>query len=294
MTEDTSPRAGHGAREWRRPPRQFLEWMTALGLAARTDMPEALIRTLARTAEDAGYRSLWVNNPPGHDGLTPAAWALDATATISVGTGVVPVSHHPPAGIAERVHRLRLPADRYRLGVGSGSGEHPRDRLRAALRELRPLVEHELVAAALGPLACRVAGEEADAVLLNAVSPALARRSADLARAGAGAAGRTVPRVYASVLVGVGPEGRDRLEQVAGFYARIPFYAAHFQRLGLAPADVMVGVDEAAELDERLAPWRGVVDELVVGIAAAPEEVPRLVGPVQAAWRASERPSTYP
>jgi hypothetical protein len=46
------------------PPGHCLECMTALGLAARTDMPEPLVRSLARAAEEAGHRSLWSSASP--------------------------------------------------------------------------------------------------------------------------------------------------------------------------------------------------------------------------------------
>jgi alkanesulfonate monooxygenase SsuD/methylene tetrahydromethanopterin reductase-like flavin-dependent oxidoreductase (luciferase family) len=265
--------------------------MTTLGFMARSEMPEPVIRSVAKAAEDAGCSTLWINNPPGQDGLTPIAWALDATSSIRAGSGVVPVSHHPPAEIARRLGELGLPAERYRLGVGSGQGERPRDRVRAALRELRPL-GYELVVGALGPVICRLAGEEADGLLLNAVTPAIAAESAALAREGASSAGRPAPRIAAGALVGIGAEGRERLAQSAAFYASLPFYVAHFERTGLTPADFQVAVDDVAELGERLAPWRGVVDEVVVMVALAPdraaEELPRLVEPIAAAWHATD------
>lgn len=264
--------------------------MTALGCALRFDMPESVIRSAARLAEDAGYECAWINNPPGRDGITPVAWAADATSHIALGTGVVPVSHHSPAEILQRVNDLDLPRERYRLGIGSGWGPHPVDRVRDALRELRPVAGCELVVGALGPRMCSLAGEEADAVLLNAVTPAHARRSAELVRAAAARAGRPAPHVYASVLAGLGEEFRARLEQAAAFYTTIPSYARHFERIGVAPADVMLAARDLQELGAGLAAWRGVVDEIVVGIPPAPDrpdEVLRVLEPVRTAWQAS-------
>jgi alkanesulfonate monooxygenase SsuD/methylene tetrahydromethanopterin reductase-like flavin-dependent oxidoreductase (luciferase family) len=264
--------------------------VTALSWALRYDMPESVIRSAARLAEDTGYECAWINNPPGRDGLAPVAWAADATSHIDLGTGVVPVSHHSPADILRRVNELGLPGERYRLGIGSGWGPHPVDRVRAALRELRPAAGCELVVGALGPRMCTLAGEEADAVLLNAVTPASARRSAELARAAAAAAGRPAPRIYVLVLAGLGEEFRARLDQAAAFYTTIPSYARHFARLGLAPADVMLAAGDLQELGAGLAAWRGVVDEVVVGIPPDPErpdEVLRLLEPVRTAWQAS-------
>jgi alkanesulfonate monooxygenase SsuD/methylene tetrahydromethanopterin reductase-like flavin-dependent oxidoreductase (luciferase family) len=260
---------------------------TALGVMVRVGMPEAVVRSAARAAEDAGFGGLWCNNPPGQDGLTPIAWAAGASARIALGTGVVPVSHHAPDEILRRIEELRVPRERYRLGVGSGQGAHPVDRVRAALWELRPVAGCELVLGALGPRMCALAGAEADAALLNAVTPAHARRSAEVAAAGASTAGRPAPRIYAGVLIGLGADGAARLEQAAAFYARLPFYVAHFERMGVTPADVSIAARDVGELAERLAAWRGVVDELTVMGPAGPdhpEAVLRLIEHVQAAW----------
>jgi alkanesulfonate monooxygenase SsuD/methylene tetrahydromethanopterin reductase-like flavin-dependent oxidoreductase (luciferase family) len=263
--------------------------MTALGCALRFDMPESVIRSAARLAEDAGYECAWINNPPGRDGITPVAWASDATSHIALGTGVVPVSHHSPAEILRRVNDLDLPRQRCRLGIGSGWGPHPVDRVRDAVRELRPVAGCDVVVGALGPRMCTVAGEEADAVLLNAVTPALARQAAELVRAAAARTGRPV-RIYASVLAGLGQEFRARLEQAAAFYLTIPSYARHFQRTGVAPADVMLAAGDVQELGAGLAAWRGVVDEVVVGIPPAPDrpdEILRVLEAIRTAWQAS-------
>jgi alkanesulfonate monooxygenase SsuD/methylene tetrahydromethanopterin reductase-like flavin-dependent oxidoreductase (luciferase family) len=72
--------------------------MTDLGFLVQVQAgpSEALVGSAARAAEDAGYRTLWVNNPPGQDGLTPVAWAARSTTRLTLGSAVIPVSHHPP------------------------------------------------------------------------------------------------------------------------------------------------------------------------------------------------------
>jgi alkanesulfonate monooxygenase SsuD/methylene tetrahydromethanopterin reductase-like flavin-dependent oxidoreductase (luciferase family) len=112
--------------------------VTELGLYVRLDTPAETIRTLARAAEEAGYRGFWMNNPPGQDGLTPLSWAAQATSRITLGSGVIPVSVFTPTASLDQLARLGLPRERYRLGIGSGAGPHPIQRVRAALRELRP------------------------------------------------------------------------------------------------------------------------------------------------------------
>jgi alkanesulfonate monooxygenase SsuD/methylene tetrahydromethanopterin reductase-like flavin-dependent oxidoreductase (luciferase family) len=263
--------------------------MTTLGAFVRTDMPRPTVEAVARAAEEGGYGALWVNNPPGQDGLTPVAWAAAVTRTIRLGTGVVPMSDHTPAEVLARVRSLDLPLDRYRLGVGSGRLPHAADRVRAALRELRPETAAELTVGALGPRVCAVAGEEADSLLLNAVNPEEARRSGDVARAAAAAAGRPAPRIYVVVLAGLGDAGGAALDQVGRFYASMPAYAAHFARTGLTPADGSIAAADLDDLGERLAAWRGAVDELVVSLMPGPqsaEEAVEHVRLVGSAWAA--------
>jgi hypothetical protein len=92
------------------------------------------------------------------------------------------------------------------------------------------------------------------------------------------------------MLIGLGEEGRARLEQAGAFLARIPFYAAHFKRTGLTPADISIAARDARELGDQLATWRGVVDELVVGGATDPDrphDVLRTIETICSAWQAS-------
>jgi alkanesulfonate monooxygenase SsuD/methylene tetrahydromethanopterin reductase-like flavin-dependent oxidoreductase (luciferase family) len=263
--------------------------MTGLGFMVRTGTAESVVRAAARMSEEAGYQSLWINNPPGEDGLTPAAWAAGATSRISLGTGVVPISEHPPAEILNRMAGLDLPRERYRLGIGSGFGAQPRRRVRDALVALRP-AGYELVVGALGPSMCRLAGEAADGVLLVTVTPGYARRSAELARSAAEEARRPPPRVSALLLVGIGAAARARMEGEVAFLAGLPQYAAHFERMGVGPADTLVAARDASELSGRLAAWREVVDELVLTSVPAPDRpdgVLELVEPFRGAWEAS-------
>jgi alkanesulfonate monooxygenase SsuD/methylene tetrahydromethanopterin reductase-like flavin-dependent oxidoreductase (luciferase family) len=111
---------------------------------------------------------------------------------------------------------------------------------------------------------CRLAGEVADGVLFNWLTPEHARRSAEWVREGAAAAGRPSPRLFAYVRVAVGPAGIARLEEEGGRYAAIPAYAAHFARMGAPPDATVVAAPTAAALPDLLARWDGAVDELVV------------------------------
>jgi alkanesulfonate monooxygenase SsuD/methylene tetrahydromethanopterin reductase-like flavin-dependent oxidoreductase (luciferase family) len=84
-------------------------------------------------------------------------------------------------------------------------------RVRDGVATLRGKLNTRIIVAALGPKMCQLAGEVADGVLFNWLTPEYARRSAELVRAGADAAKRPMPRLYAYVRVALGPAASERL-----------------------------------------------------------------------------------
>jgi alkanesulfonate monooxygenase SsuD/methylene tetrahydromethanopterin reductase-like flavin-dependent oxidoreductase (luciferase family) len=236
------------------------------GFALHAGVAPEVIRAAAREAESAGYDSFWVNYPGAIDGLASLAVAAGETERIALGVGVVPLHTHGPERIAADVRRHGLPVDRLLLGVGSsnpgslgrvGSGI-------AALRADPSTRRARLVVAALGPRMCRLAGEVADGVLLNWLTPEHARTSTEWTRAGAAAAGRPTPRLLAYVRVAVGRAGAARLEQEGRVYTAIPAYAAHFARMGVPPVTTAVAADRDAQVPRGLARWEDALDDVVV------------------------------
>ena len=116
---------------------------------------------------------------------------------------------------------------------------------------------------------CRTAGEIADAVLLNWLTPEHARRSADWVRAGAAAAGRQPPALVAYVRLALGPAGHDRLAQEGARYAAIPAYAAHFTRMGVKPLETAIAAQSPNDIPPALRKWEGAVDEVVLRAVTA-------------------------
>jgi alkanesulfonate monooxygenase SsuD/methylene tetrahydromethanopterin reductase-like flavin-dependent oxidoreductase (luciferase family) len=257
--------------------------MSRLGFGLAVGAPEATVRASAKAAEEAGFRTFWLNHPPSQDGLAALAWAADATSRIGLGTGVVPISFRSPASILEGIEQAGLPRSRYRLGIGSGSGPHPLRMVRTALEELRPRAGCELVLAALGPRMCELAGREADAVLLNWVTPEHARRSAAMVLEAAEAAGRPRPGIYAYVRVALGEASLDRLDREAAAYAAIPSYGANFARMGVKAVETAVGGRTAEEVRAGLRAWDGVVDEVVVRAVPAHDQVDEALAILEAA-----------
>src|SRR5713101_4236215 len=148
-----------------------------------------VIRASAREAEALGYGSFWVNHPGSTDGLSALAEAAAETGAVGLGVGVIPLHTRGPVSIVEGVRETRLPLERLLLGIGSPNPDALK-RVRAGVAALRGQLKTRVVIAALGPQMCRLAGEIADGVLFNWLTPEYARLSADWVRAGAAAAGR--------------------------------------------------------------------------------------------------------
>ena len=256
--------------------------LTGRGFALHAGVAPEVIRAAAREAEAAGYDSFWVNYPGPVDGLASLALAAAETTRIALGVGVVPLHTCGPDSIATAVHANALPVARLLLGVGSPNPA-ALARVRDGIGALRARLPARLYVAALGPRMCRLAGEIADGVLLNWLTPEHALRSAEWVRAGAEAAGRPAPRLAAYVRVAVGPGSAARLEEEGRRYAGIPAYADHFARMGVPPGATAVAAATAAAVPEALARWERVLDDVVVRAITARDTVEETLALVRAA-----------
>lgn len=255
------------------------------GFALHAGVTPDVLRATAREAERLGYVSFWVNHPGPVDGLAALGTAAAATQRIDLGIGVIPLHSRGPASIVEGVRTHALPLTRLRLGVGSPNPDALR-RVREGVAALRrDLRDARVVVAALGPRMCRLAGEVADGVLFNWLTPDYARRSAALVREGADAAKRPPPTLYAYVRVAIGAGARERLAEEGRRYAAIPAYASHFERMGVKPVDTAVAADRPEAIAPALAPWEGAVDEIVLRAITAQDTVEDNVELVRAAKR---------
>ncbi len=253
-----------------------------LGFAVFAGTTPEIIRASAREAERLGYSSFWVNHPGSTDGLAALAQAARETQRIELGIGVIPLHTRGPENIVQGVSANALPLDRLLLGVGSPNPEALK-RVRAGIAELRRQLSTRLVVAALGPQMCRLAGEVADGVLFNWLTPEYARLSAERVREGAAAAGRQPPKLFAYVRVALGPAAGDRLQEEANRYAAIPAYGANFTRMGLKPVETTIAAENRDAVRRGLAKWQGAVDEVVIRAITAKDTVEDHLALVRAA-----------
>jgi len=242
--------------------REIEEATMAHGFALYAGVAPEIIRASAREAEALGYQSFWVNHPGAIDGLVSLAHAARDTRRIELGIGVIPVHTRGPESIAGGVTANALPLDRLLLGVGSPNPKSLQ-RVRDGVADLRARLSTRLIVAALGPKMCRLAGEIAGGVLFNWLTPEHARASAEEVRAGAKAAGRPAPRLFAYVRLAIGPAGMAKVVEEAARYAAIPAYGANFTRMGVKPEETAIAVASAEAVPAAIARWRGAVDDVV-------------------------------
>lgn len=254
----------------------------AQGFALFAAAPSEVISASAREAEALGYTSFWVNHPGSFDGLGALAIAAGPTRRLELGIGVIPLHTRGPESIVQGVRTHKLPLDRLLLGVGSPNPEALK-RVRDGIATLRGQVQTRLIVAALGPKMCALAGEVADGVLLNWVTPDYARRSADLVRAAASKAGRQAPKVFAYVRLAMGAAAAAKLQEEADRYGAIPAYAANFARIGVKPVETAIVADTPPAVAKALAQWRGAVDEVVLRAITAADTVEDNLALVRAA-----------
>ena len=254
----------------------------AQGFAVFAATPSEVISACAREAEALGYTSFWVNHPGSFDGLGALAVAAGQTRRLELGIGVIPLHTRGPESIVQGVRTHKLPLDRLLLGVGSPNPQSLK-RVRDGIGALRAQLQTRLVVAALGPKMCALAGEVADGVLLNWVTPEYARRSADIVREAASKAGGRVPKVFAYVRLAMGAPAAAKLQDEADRYAAIPAYGANFARIGVKPADTGIVADTPQAVAKALAGWRGAVDEVVIRAITAADTVDENLALVRAA-----------
>lgn len=236
----------------------------ARGFGVAGALPAEIVMLLASAAEAGGYRTFWVNDTPGGDGLAKLQAAAGATSTIRLGVGVIPLDRQPADVIARRVVELGLPQDRLSLGIGSGSKQDALKRTGEGALHLQEALEAEIIIGALGPRMCALAGSHASGVLLNWLTPAYVEPSAAIVVEAAEQAGRLTPAIYGYVRAALGLEAREVFLAEAGRYASYPAYAANFERMGTPAEGTAVTGDTAAGIQAGLAMYASELDETVV------------------------------
>jgi alkanesulfonate monooxygenase SsuD/methylene tetrahydromethanopterin reductase-like flavin-dependent oxidoreductase (luciferase family) len=242
-------------------------------LALRDPYPWDALAGLARWAEQAGFEALFLPEVGARDTLVALGALAGETRTLLLGTGVVPLPARSPSLLAMAAATVQeRSGGRLLLGLGTGpTTPGALDRLRATVLALRKAfagregsvdgapVESSLAldrppqiwVAALGPRACRLAGEVADGVLLNWCTPGRVERAVAEVAAGADAAGRPPAAVTVAVYVrAVLVDGaRSTAEAMAAEYANYPEYRRQFEAFGIEVSNPAAIVDAVMLVD---------------------------------------------
>ena len=222
----------------------------SLGLPGTTD--RETLRALAPRLERLGFHALWLNDVPGGDSLAGLRAAGEVTDRLRLATGVIPLDRRPAATL----DLAGLPAGRTTVGIGSGGSRHPLAVVADGIAELRARTDAAIAVGALGPRMRRLAARQADAVVLNWLTPAAAAGAMDELRRDAGdRAGEVRGVLYVRTIVD--GAARPALQREADRYGSFPSYAANFARLGVQPIDATI--DRGATLAAY-----DVVDEVVL------------------------------
>ena len=264
-----------------------------MAFAFRDPLPWNDLADIARAAENARYRAIFLPEITGRDALVTLGALAGETRDLLLGTGVLPMRSRTPLLTAMGAATVdERSGGRLILGLGPGSvGRGALDELAELIGTLRSLFAGETIErrgrpvglslrpsgdipvwiSAMGPKAMRLAGTIADGALLNWCSPErVAFAKARIAQ-GAEAAGRDPAAVSLGVYVRswVGQDDEAAmtvLRSAAGEYASYPAYARQFAQLGLGTeADAAAGAHRAGRPEN-------VPEALVRAVSAVGEQ----------------------
>jgi probable F420-dependent oxidoreductase len=218
--------------------------------------------------EAAGYTAVWVGASPSVEQARPF---LEASAGMTVATGILNVWQHDPGAVAAaHAETTDAFAGRFVLGLGIGHPEataeykSPLATMREFLDGLdaapRPVPQEERVLAALGPRMLDLARERAGGAHTYFVTP----QHTSAARAALGPDRLLAPEV--AVVVEPDPEAARRIaREYARTYLGLTNYTANLQRFGYTENDVAGGGSD--RLIDAVIP-HGTADEVAAALRA--------------------------
>lgn len=246
------------------------EGRRGFGVAAGLD-PE-VTRELGAVCAEFGYTSLWANDHPAASGLETVAQFAEGAPDLDLGVGAIALDRHDPLEIADSIYRLELDPEKLLIAFGAGFSKKPLTVMQdgvARLREALPDGTRVLVAA-MGPKMCALAGEIADGVFLNWMTPSAARVARERIVEGATRVGRDAPPVLGYVRVAVDDRANERMAKEESFYRELhDGYRRHFERLDAEVGTVGVSRTDGDNVGQLLDEYEQALDEVVVRALAS-------------------------
>ncbi|HEX4015338.1 MAG TPA: LLM class F420-dependent oxidoreductase [Frankiaceae bacterium] len=270
------------------------------------NVPLAEHADLFRELADLGYTDAWSSEVDGTDGFTPLALAAAWAPKLRLGNAIIPAYLRGPALLAQTVATMAETAPgRFSLGLGTSSNviverwngipfDKPYARVRDTLRFLRAALAGEkvtetyetfavkgfrlsrppeqvppLLLAALRPGMLRLAGREADGVILNWLSvndvPTVLRHVAEGVAAGERDAGASPERDVVARIFVLPSEDEAYVREVGrrmiASYVTVPVYTAFHQWLGRG--EMIAPLLEKWAAGDRKGALETIPDELV-------------------------------
>ena len=207
------------------------------GFACSGTLAAAEIAATAREAEDLGYSCVWITvirdvTDPVH--VLDAA--LQATSTLEIGLGLVPLDAFPAWKLAPALERVPE-----RAIVGLGVGQHQRDApgfwRDGALTFRRLAPDVRIGVGSYGAKVLRAAGPLVDAALLNWMTPARvdwAQRQLSTERGGLAPC-----PIYVYIPAAIGAGGAARIRQARAAMAQSEYHRRHQASLGSSAPEVL-------------------------------------------------------
>ncbi|MCL6648888.1 MAG: LLM class flavin-dependent oxidoreductase [Chloroflexi bacterium] len=290
-------------------------------------IPAPTLPTLARQVEEAGFAGIWRGETNTRDPIALLAACAPLTERVTLGTAVLHLFARSPVAAGMVAATLNaLTGGRFVLGLGvanptlarwhGGSFARPLAMARDYLTIVRAVyagarVDHagstfrahefrlggsrpeqplRILLAALGPRMSRLAGEQADGVMVNLGTPAAIRQIAAWMREGALAAGRDPSQLAVVVKVRVAlsddpAAARDALRPTVATYVRAPGYREHLVRSGFG--EELARLEAAWEAGGFAAAVRAVDDGLLARLPVLAVRDPAEVPPQLAAYAAA-------
>ncbi|MGI8448999.1 MAG: TIGR03620 family F420-dependent LLM class oxidoreductase [Streptosporangiaceae bacterium] len=220
-----------------------------IGMALNVSADDAYLKEAAEL-EELGYSTIWL--PGGQiDRLDRITAIIEATTSVPVASGTIPVDVYEPAAVRQLYAGLQAVApDRFVAGLGSPQKPHPLGPLNDYLDQLDhgdpPVPAGRRILAALGPRKLELARDRAAGAVPLLVTPAYTRQARRIL-------GTESTLVVSQMLVldTDAARAREAARMPLGFLSGIRGYRASFARMGFADSDI-------AGLSDRL------VDDLVI------------------------------
>jgi probable F420-dependent oxidoreductase len=208
----------------------------------------------AQTVERLGYDTLWLPETFGRDPFVMAAYMLNATRRMVVGTAIANVWKREPMATAAAARNLAELFDgRFILGLGVSAGpfmrrnglhyDKPVEFVRDYLARMKsapykaplPAEEPPVVLAGLRPRMLRLAAEASDGVITALTPPAV------VARMRAALPGKLLLAQQMVMLETDAGKARAAIRAFMRFYLGAPPYRRHFQEMGFTDDDMRGG-----------------------------------------------------